>query len=78
MKFICTIDNTEYDNEESARDAVYNYVDDTDLIEQIGAEIDLQDIIDELKRLNSSLYYKLLESACDQIFDYFVEEEEEV
>ena len=78
MKFICSIDNSEYDSEESAQDAVINYIDDTDLIEQIGTEIDLHDIIKELRRLNSPLYFNLLELAHNQVFkEYFFEEEEE-
>lgn len=78
MKFICTIDNSEYEDEESAQDAVINYIDDTDLIEQIGTEIDLHDIIKELRQLNSPLYFNLLELAYNQVFkEYFFEEEEE-
>lgn len=80
MKFICSIDNSEYENEESAQEAVCNYIDDTDLINQIeiGVEIDLHDIINELKRLDSPLYYNLIELAHDQVFEeYFYEEEEE-
>lgn len=78
MKFVCTIDNSEYENEELARDAAYNYIDNDDLIDLIGAKINLYDIINELRDLSSSLYYELLESAYNEVFEnYFFEEEEE-
>ena len=78
MKFICSLDGNEYENEESARDAIYDYIDDDDLIDQIGTGINLYDIINELRELSSSLYYKLLELAHNQVFEnYFSKEEEE-
>ena len=76
-KWICQIDCQEYDSEESARDAALDYIDTCDfeqVIEKNGA-ITFDDIIEELKRLDSPLYYKLLEEARERIFhDYFYEE----
>lgn len=79
-KWICQIDCQEYDSEEDARDAALDYIDTCDfeqVIEENGAII-FDDIIEELKRLDSPLYYKLLEEARERIFrDYFYEESEE-
>ena len=79
-KWICQIDCQEYDSEEEARDATLDYIDTCDfeqVIEENGA-ITFDDIIEELKRLDSPLYYKLLEEARERIFrDYFYEESEE-
>lgn len=79
-KWICQLDCQEYDSEESARDATLDYIDTCDfeqIIEENGA-ITFDDIIEELKRLDSPLYYKLLEEARERIFrDYFYEESEE-
>lgn len=76
-KWICQLDSQEYNSEEEARDVAYDYIDTCDfeqVIEENGA-ITFDDIIEELKRLGSSLYYKLLEEACERIFyDYFYEE----
>ena len=76
-KWICELDSQEYNSEESARDAALNYIDTCDfeqVIEEDGAII-FDDIIEELKRLDSPLYYKLLEEARERIFrDYFYEE----
>lgn len=76
-KWICQFDNQEYNSEEAARDAAFDYIDTCDfeqVIEENGAII-FDDIIEELKRLDSPLYYKLLEKAHERIFqDYFYEE----
>lgn len=76
-KWICQLDCQEYNSEESARDATLDYIDTCDfeqVIEENGA-ITFDDIIEELKRLDSPLYYKLLEEARERIFhDYFYEE----
>jgi hypothetical protein len=78
MKFICKIHNSKCDDEESTQEIVYNYIDGTDLMEQLGIEPDLHDIMEELEILDTPLYYNLLESAYKQFFeDYFIEEEEE-
>lgn len=81
-KWICQIDNQEYNSEEAARDAVYEYIDTYDFEQTIGANetITLDDIIKELQRLDSPLYYKMLEEVEERIFqDYFykVEDDEE-
>ena len=75
-KWICQLDNQEYESEEAARDAVYEHIDTCDFEESIqyGGAVTLADIVKELQRLDSPLYYKLLEEVQERIFrDYFYE-----
>lgn len=75
-KWICQLDGQEYASEEAARDAAFEHIDTCDFEESIeyGGTVTLADIIKELKRLDSPLYYKLLEEAHERIFrDYFYE-----
>jgi hypothetical protein len=76
-KWICQLDSREFDSEESARDAVSEYVDASDfeqVIDNYGS-ITFDDIIEELQRLDSPLYHKLMEEIHERIFqDYFYEE----
>ena len=79
-KWICQIDSQEYESEEDARDAASAYIDTCDFERAIecGGSVSFTDIINELQRLESPLYYKLLEEIEETIFhDYFYEEEEE-
>ena len=75
-KWICQLDNQEYESEEAARDAVFEHIDICDfeqVIDNYGA-VTFADIVKELQRLDSPLYYKLLEEAQERIFqDYFYE-----
>lgn len=76
-KWICQLDSQEYNSEEAARDAAYDYIDTCDFEQSIecGEVVTLADIIKELQRLDSPLYYKLLEEVHERIFhDYFYEE----
>jgi hypothetical protein len=76
-KWICQLDSREFDSEEAARDAVSEYVDASDfeqVIDNYGS-ITFDDIIEELQRLDSPLYHKLMEEIHERIFqDYFYEE----
>lgn len=79
-KWICQIDSQEYNSEEEARDAVLDYIDTCDFERAIecGESVTFSDIIKELQRLESPLYYRLLEEVQETIFhDYFYEESEE-
>ena len=79
-KWICQIDSQEYNSEEEARDAALDYIDTCDFEQAIecGESVTFSDIIEELRRLDSPLYYKLLEEVQETIFhDYFYEESEE-
>lgn len=75
-KWICQLDDQEYASEEAARDAAFEHIDTCDFEESIeyGGAVTLADIINELQRLDSPLYYKLLEEVQERIFrDYFYE-----
>ena len=79
-KWICEIDSQEYESEEEARIAALNYIDTCDFEQAVeyGESVSFADIINELQRLESPLYYKLLEEVQETIFhDYFYEESEE-
>ena len=79
-KWICEIDGREYESEEEAREGVLDYIDTCDFKQAIeyGESVSFADIIEELQRLGSPLYYKLLEEVQETIFhDYFYEESEE-
>ena len=77
-KWICDIDKSEYEDVEKARDVAIEYVDDMDLVDQISAVTSGLEIVEELRRLESPLYFTLLEAALDEVLkDYFYEEEEE-
>lgn len=76
-KWICQLDSQEYESEEAARDAAYEHIDTYDFEQSIeyGGVVTLADIIEELQRLDSPLYHKLLEEVHERIFhDYFYEE----
>lgn len=75
-KWVCQIDSQEYASEEAARNAAYDYIDTCDFEQSIEYDevVTLADIIKELQRLDSPLYYKLLEEVHERIFrDYFYE-----
>ena len=82
IKWECLIDGSEFDTEEDAREAARERVDFDDVCAQIGNDVTYEDLIAELARLDSPIYYKLLEAAEDQVFEeYFstieAEDEEE-
>lgn len=82
IKWECLIDGSEFDTEEDAREAARERVGFTDVCAQIGNDITYEDLIRELARLDSPMYYDLLQAAENQVFeDYFstieVEDEEE-
>ena len=79
-KWVCEIDGREYESEEEAREGVLDYITACDFDQAIdsGESVSFADIIEELQRLGSPLYYKLLEEVQETIFhDYFYEESEE-
>ena len=72
IKWECLIDGSEYDTEEEAREAARERVDFDDVCAQIGNDITYEDLIKELARLDSPIYYELLQAAENQVFeDYF-------
>lgn len=79
-KWVCEIYGREYESEEEARIAALNYIDICDFERAIerGRSVTFADIIKELQRLESPLYYKLLEEVENTVFhSYFYEESEE-
>ena len=79
-KWICEIDSQEYESEEEARNAAFIYIDTCDFEQAVeyGGSVTFADIIKELQRLESPLYYQLLEEIQETIFhDYFYEETED-
>lgn len=72
IKWECLIDGSEFDTEEDAREAARERVDFDDVCAQIGNDITYEDLIKELARLDSPMYYDLLQAAENQVFeDYF-------
>lgn len=75
-KWICQLDSQEYESEEAAQNATLDYIDICDFEQIVGENgaITFADIIKELQRLDSPLYYNLLEQAQERVFrDYFYE-----
>lgn len=73
-KWIRSYDCEEFESEEAARDAAAECVDIDDIVAQVGNELTTWDLIKELARLDSPLYYDLLDAATEQAFeDYFSE-----
>ena len=67
-------DGTEYDTPELARERVRENLDETDLEDVVGINISVLDMIRELGRLDSPLFYQLLTDAEEQKFEDYVSE----
>jgi hypothetical protein len=82
-KWVLAITETEYKTEEDARDAALEYISFDDVEAQIGNSITYRDLLQELARLDSPLYWRLYEAACEEVFEDYIyeidddEEEEE-
>lgn len=73
-KWCCEVDGREFSTEEEAFDAAFEYVDIYDIEECLGAEITMTDIVEELARLDSPIYWKLVELTQQHVFEnYFCE-----
>ena len=73
-KWCCEVDGREFSTEEEAFDAALEYVDTYDIEECIGNGVTMDDIFEELARLNSPIYWKLVELTHQRVFeDYFCE-----
>ena len=76
-KWIRSYDCKEFDSEKAARDAAAELIYINDIVAQVGNELTTWDLIKELARLDSPLYYSLLDAAIEQAFeDYFSEVDE--
>lgn len=79
-KWIRSYDSEEFDSEEAARDAAAECVDIDDIVAQVDNELTTWDLIKELERLNSPLYYDLCDKAIEQVLEdcfFEIEEDEE-
>lgn len=76
------IDGTEFLTEDNARDYARDHTDFDDIVNQIGNNITYEDLVRELSKYDSPLFYQLLEEAENEVFDTIigtieVEDEEE-
>lgn len=73
-----TITRNEYPTEDEARDSVYEIMHDSHLADVIGLyDVDLLDIVKELRRLDSPLYYQLFEYAFEALCEDYISEIDE-
>ena len=81
MKWIDERYGSEYDTEAEAYEDVLQAVDIYDMADEVGnCGITLIDIIKELQKYDSPLFYELLENTRQRIFDayfYTIDEEDE-
>ncbi len=74
-KWICEIDGSEYQSREAAREAVKEITTMDDVVAQLGNTITYEDLLRELARLDSPMFYDLLDAAEEAVFhDCFYEE----
>lgn len=69
MIYVNLIDGSEYETEEEAKDSIIETIDDSDIINN---SITYNDLLQELARLDSSLYYKLLDEAIENKFNDYI------
>lgn len=78
MKWISKIDGNEYDTIEEVRDCVAEDLDFYDVLGQVGCRYTLCEIIKELARLDSPMFWDMYEDTIDeQIKDWFYEDDED-
>jgi len=75
MKYVNTMDSREFDNEEDARMSVLDFIDDGDVGEQLGYIATQEEVVAELRRLNSPLYHRAMEAAENSAYDDYISEE---
>lgn len=66
------IDGTEFATEEEAREHAREHTDFDDIVNQIGNNITYTDLVRELAKCNSGLFYQLLEEAENEVFDNII------
>lgn len=71
------VNGQEYSTEEEARDSIMEIISLDDLSSIIGFDVSIEDIIKELARLDSPLYYELLDKALEECFSTYVSEIDE-
>lgn len=77
-KYIDGFTGVEYVEEGDARDAIIERLDEDDVAEQLQYIASTNEILNELRRLESPLYFRALEAATENIIeDYLIEEEDD-
>ena len=78
-KWVREWDDTDFASEEEAREDAATHIKYEDIENVVNYEVSLMDIIKELQRLDSPLFYRLYDSAVEQYFkdNYYEEAEEE-
>ena len=66
------IDGTEFATEEKAREHAREHTDFDDIVNQIGNNITYEDLVRELAKFDSGLFYQLLEEAENEVFDNII------
>lgn len=66
------IDGTEFATEEEAREHAREHTDFDDIVNQIGNNITYEDLVRELSKYNSELFYQLLTEAENEKFDNII------
>ena len=66
------IDGTEFATEEEAREHAREHTDFDDIVNQIGNNITYTDLVRELAKYDSPLFYQLLEEAENETFDNII------
>lgn len=66
------IDGTEFATEEEAREYAREHTDFDDIVNQIGMNFTYEDLVKELAKCNSELYYQLLAEAENEVFDNII------
>ena len=68
-KWVRSYDDEEFEDEEAARDAAAQSIDIDDIADQIENNLMIYDLIRELERLESPLYFQLLKAAIEARFN---------
>ena len=66
------IDGTEFATEEEAREHAREHTDFDDIVNQIGNNFTYEDLVRELAKFDSGLFYQLLEEAENEVFDNII------
>ena len=66
------IDGTEFATEEEAREHAREHTDFDDIVNQIGNNITYEDLVRELAKFDSGLFYQLLEEAENEVVDNII------
>lgn len=74
MKYENIFTGVVYDDADDAYEEVISQIDDTDICETAQHEYVIENLIEELRRLESPLYYSILEKTKERFFDDYIRE----